>query len=499
MKPIKSFLFIISVFSLLLIISYYFPKKGIKISENFTLTFFSIEKLFSNEKTKYADISDIINIEEIKIDTLVAELKTDSAKNSLSQDSFAVDSTKTSLKSIDIDENIKVNFIEFPSGKENILAKFFDKLIKAKHSNNILRILHYGDSQIEGDRISSYLRYKLQNQFGGSGVGFLPAFQIYNYSVSMKQTNSNNWKRFTILDKNKTANQHKKYGIMSMYSRFTDSNANESDSTVHESWIKFEKSNKTYNTNRKFVKCKMFFGNNTSPFIAELYQGDNLINVKTIMSKTGLDVISWDLKNEYNDVTFKFSGKDSPDFYGFSFEDNSGVLLDNFALRGSSGLDFTKIDFNSQKNIADKIDVGLIILQYGINIVKGEASDYKFYENWFYNQIVTLKKIYPKSEIIVIGLSDMSKKELDAYESYQNVEQILEAQKNAAFKANCAFWDLYKAMGGKNSMPSWVNSNPPLAAKDYTHFSYDGAKKVAEMFYNSFIYEYNKYLKQKNL
>ena len=49
------------------------------------------------------------------------------------------------------------------------------------------------------------------------------------------------------------------------------------------------------------------------------------------------------------------------------------------------------------------------------------------------------------------------------------------------------FWDLYEAMGGKNSMVAWVNKG--LAQKDYTHFSFKGAKYVGEMFYEAIIQE----------
>jgi hypothetical protein len=52
---------------------------------------------------------------------------------------------------------------------------------------------------------------------------------------------------------------------------------------------------------------------------------------------------------------------------------------------------------------------------------------------------------------------------------------------------------MYKAMGGRNSMPAWVNADPPLAASDYVHFNPRGAKTIAQMFYNAFILEYQKF------
>jgi hypothetical protein len=54
-------------------------------------------------------------------------------------------------------------------------------------------------------------------------------------------------------------------------------------------------------------------------------------------------------------------------------------------------------------------------------------------------------------------------------------------------------------MGGKNSMPSWVFANPPLASSDFVHFNTRGARIIANMFYNSLMYEYNLYKKNTSV
>ncbi len=91
----------------------------------------------------------------------------------------------------------------------------------------------------------------------------------------------------------------------------------------------------------------------------------------------------------------------------------------------------------------------------------------------------------------------MSYKEKDKFVTYEHLEDVRDALKDATLKAGGAYWDMYEAMGGKNSMPSWVNADPPLAAPDYTHFSPRGAKVIANMFYNALIIEYKEYLSKK--
>ena len=74
--------------------------------------------------------------------------------------------------------------------------------------------------------------------------------------------------------------------------------------------------------------------------------------------------------------------------------------------------------------------------------------------------------------------------------SYPNIEQIRDAQRNAAFRSGSAFWDLYEAMGGHNSMVSWVHNDPPQAEADYTHFNPAGARVIGKMMYDALIEEY---------
>ena len=101
----------------------------------------------------------------------------------------------------------------------------------------------------------------------------------------------------------------------------------------------------------------------------------------------------------------------------------------------------------------------------------------------------------PDLSIIVIGVADMSVREKDYYVTYPNLEHIRDALREAAFRADCAFWDMYSAMGGRNSMPSWVFAQPSLASSDFVHFNERGARVLAEMFYNAFMHDYIAYVR----
>jgi hypothetical protein len=159
-------------------------------------------------------------------------------------------------------------------------------------------------------------------------------------------------------------------------------------------------------------------------------------------------------------------------------------------LRGSSGTEFTKIDEGTLKNQLQLLNVKLIVYQFGVNVIPYIVDDYKFYENMVYRQLKLFKKLAPNASILVVGVSDMCQKNEGEFKSFPNIKKVILAQKNAAIRSKCAFWDLQKVMGGEGSMKNWVNAKPPLGEKDYTHFNRRGANLVGEKLFSALMSDF---------
>ena len=475
MKPFKTFLFLIVVIGILALISWQTPKSGIPLWNNYFLKFPTLVSIFNDSTVVYADISDIIKKVEEKIDSI--------PKND----------TIVTIDSLDVDSLVNVvQKLEFSDDIHSALLPFFKNI---QRNEGLIHVLHYGDSQIEGDRITGFLRNRFQQRFGGTGGGLVSLVEVNNIDGAISVENVGDWKRYTLFGKTDKDVNHKKYGVMLSFSRFAplynDSIIN--DSILYKGEVKLSKASSSYANCYKFSNLKLLYGNNKKPVNVEVMDGEKLLGYETLLPTEGLQIISWKLEEVPKEITLKFSGKDSPDLYAISVESDKGVAFDNIPLRGSSGTDFARGDLTLLKECYERLNVKLLIFEFGVNVVPNIQEDYKFYENWIYGQLSTLRRIHPDMGIIVIGISDMSLKTENGMESYPNIEKIRDAQKKAAFRANCAFWDFYQAMGGKNSMPSWVNADPPMAAKDYTHLSPRGARIVSEMLYNALINEYNEF------
>jgi len=504
MKPYKILLILLSVLLLLFLISLVFPEEGIKISQDLKLDFPSFKDIIHRQKADYKDISHILASTSLNLDdtseTTVQVI--DSLIQNKPSGLFYYDSVNIPFDTVRVKaDSIKklIYKIQYPEDDKSVLYPFFRELKNLKNKNKHIRIIHYGDSQIEGDRITSFIRDKLQKTFGGMGIGLFPAKLLNKYALSMVYDASDNWHKYTVRDIVDTVITHRRLGALASFSRFTPyPESIQSNEEIHEGWVSMRKSEVSYFLCRKYTQCRVFYGYNSDPLIVELYVDTILLDADILIPERKLNILKWTFDNPPDEITLKFSGEDSPDVFGIALDDTIGIAVDNIPLRGSAGLDFAAMDPDILKEMLNKLETKLLIMQFGVNVVPNIVDDYSYYENLFYYSLNKIKQIQPDLSIIVMGVSDMSRKVRGIYESYPNIEKIRDAQRNAAFKAGCAFWDIYEAMGGHNSMPSWVFSDPPLAQKDFIHYSPLGAKILAEMFYNAFITEYNEFLLQEN-
>ena len=186
--------------------------------------------------------------------------------------------------------------------------------------------------------------------------------------------------------------------------------------------------------------------------------------------------------------------KDMAYFYGVSLENGNGVYVDNFPLRGNSGVNLTDIKSEKLKAFAEHLDYKLVILYFGLNIAGNKRTNYTWYEREMTKVIKKFKKAYPDCGFLIVSVSDKSIKKGRKFITNPSIPKLVKAQKNIARKTNVAFWNLFEAMGGRNSMGKWVKAAPKLAQSDYTHFTLAGSKKVAQMLAEALIncYEENK-------
>ena len=465
-KPFKIALLLIFIQGIFALIVFFLPKEGIQLWGDQAITF-AQPKDFYQEKTKELEIihevAEEYSLEQLEEDTLLAA----SIDSSILEGALVIDEKER---------------IIHPSDFENGLYSFYSKLSKVNNLSKPLRILHFGDSQLEGDRISGVIRENLQTLFGGCGVGFIPISETNTGRLNVIKKEKG-WERYQVFGKGRKG-KHDRYGFLGYYYKVG------SDSVAQKkAELEIRKNSRYFKKAQNFEQMSLLYANSKEGVDYELKTDTGIISKGNLTATTDVDRRIWQMNGfSTGKISLSLEAINSPDIYGVSLDCKRGVAVDNIALRGSSGTEFTKIDKEYLTQQLKGLNVGLIIFQFGLNVVPAELKSYKYYEDMMYKQLKLFKEILPDASILVISVTDACKSE---EESFANIDKVRDAQMRAAKRANCSFWDLYEVMGGELSMPSWVNAEPSLAEKDFKHFNSRGAKVVGNKLFNALISDYN--------
>lgn len=370
--------------------------------------------------------------------------------------------------------NRVVNYDGGEKGLINFMSALYDV---EKHDKGTCRIAYFGDSMIEGDLISMSLRNSYQEKYGGQGVGFVPIVSTTNkFRISIIHDYSKAWKTESLIN---MSNLDFPLGISGEYFL---AETNGENNTVNYSTPNI----KYINT---FPSTKLFYGKaNVKDSLNSLEFNETMFSLDGLSEVNAMILSDTPLKKA--DLNFKINN--SLPIYGISFESNSGVLVDNFALRGNSGITMTSIQQNILNAFNDELDYDLIILQYGLNVAN-ENTNFDWYRMRMGKVVEYFKQAFPKSSVLLVSIPDMSKKNKEGeMQTLVSIPYIVEAQKNAAMQSGVSFFNLFNAMGGENSMVKWVE-DLNFANKDYTHFNYKGSRNASNLIFSFLEKEYLKF------
>ncbi len=458
-KPAHLFLFLFVLGSLMLGLSFLSPKEKWQLGP-FEIGYYTPEELLGTLWSEDSTADNAIAVPENSVlDALIEETDTVTAPL-LSEETEMLPVAEpvvldTAIQLVDV----------------KLFASFFDALHRlSADPNSRVRVLHFGDSQLEGDRITMQLRDAYQRNYGGTGFGYV-ALQPLVAPSSLAFENEEGLVRKTVFGRRDTAFSDMKYGHLGSFTLVEPNDSGQFVGTVA-----FKKRKWGYSRARNFKTAKMHVAGE-SPSIVQILVADSIYSTRIFPS--GEWTLAVDVPNE-DKFSMRIRSEQQVRVYGISFESPFGFHADNVAMRGASGMIFTKMNGGHFKASLEREAYDLIILQFGGNAVpylKDEAHVGRF-ARALARQADYLKRLYPNAAFLFIGPSDMARKNGLAFESYPLLEELTLQLRNELLSRGIAFWDLYDVMGGSGSMVEWVDAQPALAVRDYIHFTPKGASKV---------------------
>ncbi len=322
------------------------------------------------------------------------------------------------------------------------LAAFYASL--AESSDRVVRVLHYGDSQIEEDRMSQQIREKLQALYGGQGCGLMPLAQTIPNKTVRQQLRMNGRfvqpaqgpRRYLVYGPKRDQREDGMYGVMGQVTMMNDSlvKGSEEVTAVCTPLI----------PTAQYTRWKVF----ADTSIHYTFAGDTVF----------------------------LSGRGA--VYGLSQESKKGVIVDNIPMRGCLGLVFTKMDGTQLSSFYRDQHVKLIIMQFGGNAIpfNENPGTISAIVKGLREQVQYVQSCAPEASILFIGPSDMLTQEEGEWISYPMVSYMDRLLRKMALEENIAYFSLFRWMGGAGSMRRWQEIG--LAGSDGVHFTRAGARKA---------------------
>ena len=459
MRPYKTVIFIFSVIALLAVVCVFFPREGVKIGD-VTLKFPSLSDMISDGAT-----DSVAAMPEVSAEDLLAQQLAETQRKE--EESQYLDFFNTSD-------------IRFYMPDDDLT--FFDDLFAAFDAadSTHVGIIHYGDSQLECDRMTRTIRQMLQDSVGGMGPGLLPLVQTVGSMTEGQSINGAPATASVFAPEGGGAGG--KYGPMGQVA-FLDGTATMSV------WPR----PKTATRSNKFNRVTVLAENQSAPLSVTCHG-----ETKTIEAGSGLRRVTFSFADSLERVSLTLTG--TANIYGVVFDGKHGVQMDNVPMRGCSGTVFTLISSYLLRDYFKYQNVKLVILQYGGNSVpyiSGQKSAHT-YADQIRRQIRHVQELAPDAKVLFIGPSDMSTRIDGEWRTYPKLPLVVDSLRAAANDMGAAYWDLYKVMGGYNSMAQWCESSPLLAGSDHIHFTPRGAERVGDLFCKSLKLYYDYYHWRKN-
>lgn len=470
MKASRTLLFLLSVFLILGLAWFAFPAEGIPVGK--------LELRFPS----YAQ--DKLGEEEgPDVDAILDEVSK----------SFEMTCSETLLDSLEFFRDyltLNPNRIYLPHDDYGYLDEVFDLMEHAADSQKIIRVMHYGDSQIEMDRISSVLRQRLQEIFGGSGPNMIPAIQRVA-SMSISQSYSGGLTRYTMYGDSTTRRApHNRYGVMTQFSQTSGTSTISFTKTRH---------SKALEKVKEISRVSLLIGNNSEGFKASLKADTIKPEPIVCPAKQGVSLISWDLPAQVSRGTITLQG--SAEVYAVLLDGEPGVAVDNVPLRGCSGTIFTRGNKSVMQESIELMDTRLILLQFGGNRMPSiyNTKSITNYMAELDKQINYFKEVAPQATLLFIGPADMGKSYNGKVGTWKGLPELNDSLRSTALRNEIAYWDMFHVMGGEGSMAQYVKHNPPLAGPDYIHFTTLGAQEIGEDLAKSLLTYYDFYKLRQDL
>lgn len=341
--------------------------------------------------------------------------------------------------------NASLKYLYF-SPKSDLLEAFFVRLNDAAKQS--VRIWYYGDSQVEGDRITREVRREMQRRFGGYGLGFIPLTNPATY-MDLELGKQQDWKKYNCFQHRKKTKDFGASGLIFIPAENKESKWNLIKLNILKS-LRYKQLSLQCSSDTLFqVEWKTKKDSSWNP-------------VKRVVDHKMMHAYAIGDSALYGNLQIRCRGRNLK-VYGLNFDGSTtGVYVDNFGIRGHSGDGLKAISNALLKSVSISQRTGLVIFHYGNNMVpylKLDAKSEKWVKDIFRSVFRKYRISCPEMSFLVIGPGDMGFQKGEEMECYPSCPALNKWMREVALEEGLAYFDFYQMIRDNGGILKWRESH----------------------------------------
>ena len=347
---------------------------------------------------------------------------------------------------------------------KGVLKYFYAALDRTarKEAGAVTRVLHYGDSLIDLDRITGPLRRRLQARYGHAGRGFILAGKPWRWYAQKGVTISeprDAWYRLRLLRQR--------------YDGRLGLGLTAFEPKKHYTWVRVNLKPHASGKQLEVLYDRRPRGGSFQ-VTADKQAGPW---VKTASPQKGLGSHTMTAAAAPARVHIKVRGKVRL-FGVITSRPGPGITWENLPLVGTRFHHLVMPDETHWGAQLQHRKPHLVLFQFGANDTISFGKSIVIYGEKVQRVLTRIRKAVPTASCMVIGpLDRVQKDRRGRLTTPKNVKLVKDTQREAAHAAGCAFWDGQQAMGGPGTMAKWARKG--WAVKDYIHVTRSGSEVFA--------------------
>src|SRR5271163_1371630 len=367
---------------------------------------------------------------------------------------------------------------EIPVENPGALIPFFEQLYRHQKGEmpGPLRILHYGDSHTAADEWTGDIRNRFQEKFGDGGSGYSLIGRPYaGYRrFDVRSGSTRGWHTEGLVGK---APGDGIYGLGGI--SMSTKSPRESVYLLADG-----------------QQFELFYLQQPGGGAIQIYDNGTAVERISTAGEPAPGYYHYEGVPGQHKFEVETLDRAPVRLFGWVAENSRGVTYEELGINGAAATTPLNWDPETMRSNIERRNPALIVLAYGTNEAGRKDWTLESYRETFIDLIGRFRKAAPTATILLIGPPDrFVPTRSKGWIPMDNIDMIVEAQRQAAASTGCAFWDLRAKMGGKGAMREWVIAG--MAQADYVHFTGPGYRMIGDAVFRDLMSQYDIFLKAR--